>query len=171
MRWRYFRFLSASGLSHLLGQDLGAMTYTSVTCYRLGDGATKFLVRPDPATRKIPRGGSFQERLQVRLDGGPLHFDFRLQPKVLETDSLEDARIPWKSPIHGVGRLEIPPQDVAAGIALGESLSFSPWNALKAHEPLGTINAMRREAYAVSAGNRGATAVPPSWDSPPINRR
>lgn len=68
----------------------------------------------------------------------------------------------WKSPVHVVGTLEIPPQDVADTIALGEALTFSPWNCLAAHEPLGSINTLRQDAYAASAANRGATAVPPT---------
>ncbi|MEQ9138628.1 MAG: hypothetical protein RLO51_25645 [Thalassobaculum sp.] len=162
-RWRYLAFLNISGLRHLLGRDLGQMTFTSVTPYRLGDGVTKFLVRPErPAVRRRPaRGRDFSDRLQAALDDGPMTFEFCLQPRVLDSDPVDDARQAWRSLIHPVGRLEIPPQDVRSTIALGDRLTFSPWNALVAHEPLGSVNALRRSAYAASAANRGASAAFP----------
>lgn len=163
MRWRYFTFLSISGLRHLLGRDLAQATYNSVTPYRLGDGATKFVVRPAPdaVARRPAKGRDFTARLQATLNQGPIRFEFCLQPRILESDPIEDARQAWKSPIRPVGRLEIPPQDVASTLALGDRLTCSPWNCLEAHEPLGSINALRRAAYAASAENRGADAVPP----------
>ncbi|MDF1791197.1 MAG: hypothetical protein P1U88_04760 [Thalassobaculaceae bacterium] len=162
MRWRYFAFLNISGLRHLLGRDLAQHTYNSVTPYRLGDVETKFLVRPDSAAKARPpvRGRDFAARLQAALDMGPIGFDFCLQPRTLDSDPVDDARRAWKSPVRPVGRLEIPPQDVASTIALGDRLTFAPWNCLAAHEPLGTVNALRRSAYAASAENRGAEAVP-----------
>ncbi|WP_413204031.1 hypothetical protein [Rhodospirillum sp. A1_3_36] len=165
MRWRYWAFLNGSGLRHLLGRDLARMTYNSVTPYRLGDGAMKILLRPDGAARIRPstKGRDFGAKLQAALDLGPIRFEFCLQPRVLDSDSVEDTRQAWKSPVHSVGVLEIPPQDVAATVALGDQLAFSPWNCLAAHEPLGSINTLRRAAYAASAANRGAEAVPPSW--------
>lgn len=164
-RWRYLAFLAVSGLRHLVGHDLAQTTYNSVTPYRLGDGATKFLIRPDAAAiaRRPARGHDFRARLQASLDAGPIRFAFCLQPRSLDSDPIEDVRRAWRSPVRTVGRLEIPPQDVAATVALGDRLSFSPWNCLAAHEPLGSINALRRPAYAASAENRGAAAVPPAW--------
>ncbi|MCF8491812.1 MAG: hypothetical protein K9H18_21810 [Rhodospirillum sp.] len=166
MRWRHLAFLNGSGLRHLLRRDLARMTYNSVTPYRLGDGAMKVLLRPDGAARTRPstKGRDFGAKLQAALDQGPIRFEFCLQPRVLDSDPVEDTRRAWKSPIYSVGVLEIPPQDVAATVALGEKLAFSPWNCLAAHEPLGSINALRRAAYAASAENRGAEAVPPSWE-------
>jgi hypothetical protein len=164
VRWRYFAFLSISGLRHLLGRDLAQMTYNSVTPYRLGDGATRFLVRPDAAAmaRRPARGRDLCARLQSVLDAGPIRFEFCLQARRLDGDPLDDARRAWKSPVRAVGVLEIPPQDAAAGVALGDRLTFSPWNCLAAHEPLGSVNGLRRAAYAASAENRGADAVPPA---------
>jgi hypothetical protein len=57
-----------------------------------------------------------------------------------------------------VGRLVFPPQEVVATIARGDRLAFSPWNCLRAHEPLGSINAIRRLAYRESAEARGGDA-------------
>lgn len=163
MRWRYLAFLCASGLQHLRGHDLAQLTYGSVTPYRLGDRAMKFGLVPDATARsRRPAGGQdLAGKLQSVLDDGPIRFDFRVQPRVLDSDPLEDVRVAWRSPSVKVGRLEIPPQDVGASIALGDRLSFAPWNCLAAHEPLGSINALRRSAYAASAANRGAQAAAP----------
>ena len=94
-------------------------------------------------------------------------FEFCLQPRVLDADPLDDARRAWKSPVHVVGRLEIPRQDVQSTIALGDRLTFSPWNCLAAHQPLGSVNALRRAAYKASADNRGASAVFPATPDAP----
>ncbi|WPZ32448.1 hypothetical protein T8K17_14485 [Thalassobaculum sp. OXR-137] len=162
-RWRYFAFLSASSLRHLRGRDLAQLSYGSVTPYRLGDGAMKFALVPDidARNRRPAKGKDLAGKLQATLDKGPIRFDFRLQPRVLESDPMEDVRRAWHSPSVTVGRLEIPPQDVAATVALGDRLTFAPWNCLSAHEPLGSINALRRAAYAASAANRGAEATAP----------
>ncbi|WP_420564893.1 hypothetical protein [Thalassobaculum sp.] len=160
-RWRYLAFLLDSALQHLRGHDLAQLSYGSVTPYRLGDGATKFALVPDEAARarRPMTGRDFTGKLQSALDGGPIRFHFRLQPRVLESDPMEDVRRAWRSPMVTVGCLEIPPQDVASTVPLGDRLTFSPWNCLAAHEPLGSINGLRRAAYAASAANRGASAV------------
>lgn len=165
IRWRYFVFLGLSGIRHLLGRDLAQTSYDSVTPYRLGEGAAKYVIRPDAAAVARPpaRGRDLRARLQAALDAGPIRFNFCLQPRTLDSDPIDDARRAWRSPIRTVGCLEIPPQDVAATVALGDRLTFSPWNCLATHEPLGSINALRRSAYAASAANRKATAVPPDW--------
>lgn len=163
-RWRYLAFLVNSGLRHLLGRDLAQTSYYSVTPYRLGDGEMKFLVRPEPAAlaRRPVRGGNLRARLQAALDTEPIGFEFCLQPRTLNSDPIEDTRRAWRSPVHVVGRLEIPQQDVAATVRLGDRLTFSPWNCLAAHEPIGSVNELRRSAYAASAANRAALAVPPA---------
>ena len=162
-RWRYLAFLCASGLQHWRGYDLTQLSYGSVTPYRIGDGAMKFALVPDAeaSVGRPTKGKDFSGKLQSALDAGPIRFDFRLQRRVLESDPMEDVRQAWRSPAVLVGRLEIPPQDVAATVDLGDRLTFSPWNCLAAHTPLGSINALRRAAYAVSAANRGAEATAP----------
>lgn len=167
IRWRYLQFLTTAALRHLLRRDLGRMAYHSVTAYRLGDGAVKYLVRPDTQAmaRGSTRGRDFRARLQAALDTGPMGFDFCLQPRTGDDDSIEDARVAWKGPVFRVGRLEFPPQDVAATVAVGERLAFSPWNCLAAHAPLGSINALRRTAYSASTRHRGGDPTFPQQPS------
>lgn len=169
IRWRYLWFLMLGGLRHARRQGLGAMRYDSTTPYRLGDGATRYVLRPETPTGRVDRcrvGEGLTRQLQRRLDHGPLRFEFCLQPRQHPADSLDDATRPWRSPLVRVGRIEVPGQNVADGLALGERLAFSPWNALTAHAPLGALNAYRRLAYAASARNRSASAVldwPADW--------
>jgi hypothetical protein len=51
-----------------------------------------------------------------------------------------------------IGMIEIPPQDISSpGTQYhGETLSFSPWNCLKDHRPLGGLNRVRLMVYRTS---------------------
>ncbi|WP_343055407.1 hypothetical protein [Azospirillum oleiclasticum] len=167
-RWQYLALIMAAIRAHLRGWDLARLTYYGVTPYRLGEGAMLYRCQPDPATfaRRRPRGRSFAERLQATLDDGPLAFDFLIQPRQGETDPLDRIGVPWTGPLLRVARLEIPPQSVSALLPTGDRLTMSPWNALKAHEPLGSINALRRTVYHASATDRGADPLFPTTLSP-----
>lgn len=159
-RWRYFRLVLETCRRHAQGRDLAAMSYYSVTPFRLGEGAVKFVVRPglDTAGGGRTTCRDFRDRLRAALERGSLTFDFFIQPKLGESESLECADVAWETPLVKVGRLVFPPQDVGATIARGDRLAFSPWNCLRAHEPLGSINALRRLAYRESAEARGGDA-------------
>jgi Catalase len=77
----------------------------------------------------------------------------------IETMPIEDSSVVWPvsaSPYITVARIVAPIQTVGeleAG-ASDDTLSFSPWNALDAHRPLGSINRVRKAAYEMSAGFR-----------------
>jgi hypothetical protein len=163
MRFHYLTLLLDTGWRTLLGKDLANLEYYSSTPFQLGDGATKYYCRPDARARgrAKPKGGNFRERLQRALDLGPFGFDFYLQPRLKETDQIDDAVKLWRSPIFQVGHLEILPQDVSETVALGDGLAFSPWNCLRAHTPLGSLNEVRRLAYRASAEKRMASPVFP----------
>lgn len=169
LRWRYLALLLRTAWQHLQGRDLARASFYSVTPYALGEGATKYELRPDATTRRRMPGRDIAERLQAVLDQGPLGFDFMLQPRLRPDDPLDDASRPWRSPRFRAGRLEIPPQNVAASAARGEGLAFNPWNCLAAHRPLGSLNALRGTLYRASAAARGCpgAAGPPSQDPRP----
>jgi hypothetical protein len=69
------------------------------------------------------------------------------------TTPIEDASKQWpedKSPYRAVATLTVPPQESysnARQIFVDEQLSFSPWHALAAHQPLGGIMRSRLRAY------------------------
>ena len=80
-------------------------------------------------------------------------FDLRVQ---LRTDPdampVEDPTVRWseeRSPFVTVARITSPRQtfDTPDQQTFGENLSFTPWHALSAHQPLGGINRARRVAY------------------------
>ncbi len=161
VRWHYLRLLLASGWLHARTRDLARSSFSSGTPYRLGGSAVKYVCRAVAGQRQgAPAPGrDFRERLASALAASPLAFDFFLQPRAGEGERIDDAAQVWKGPLVRVGRLEIPPQPVEPGVALGDRLAFSPWNCLAAHEPLGSVNALRRHAYAASAANRGGDPV------------
>ncbi len=158
MRWNVVRLAAAHVWQSLAYRDPARFAYFSATAFRLGDGAMKLCFRPVPAPG-LRLSGSYADRLKQRLASGPVRFDLLVQPRTVPgREPLDDATVPWRSPWAKVGRLEIPPQefDTEAMRKLGERISYSPWNCLKAHEPLGGLNRARRLAYDRSAFNRGA---------------
>lgn len=164
IRWHHLRLLLATGWGHARHKDPSRISYFSGTPFRLGESATKFVCRPDATRlrRRPGRGRDYRERLEAALSEGALGFDFFLQPRAGESDPLDDTARVWTGPLVRVGHLEIPAQPVATALALGDRLAFSPWNCLRAHEPLGSINALRRVAYRASAANRGACPLLPA---------
>ena len=157
-RWNVVRVVATQVLQTLAYRDPARYAYYTGTAFRLGKGAMKLGFRPVPA-RGLRLSGSFADRLKQRLAAGPIGFDFLVQPRTVpEQEPIDDATVRWRSPWVKVGSLEIPQQDFDTGAMrdLAERISYSPWNCLKAHEPLGGLNAARRLAYGRSAENRGA---------------
>lgn len=78
----------------------------------------------------------------------------------IETMPLEDASVLWPeadSPYRAVARLVVPAQpawSAARAQAVDDGMAFSPWHALAAHRPLGSIMRVRRLAYEASAAFR-----------------
>lgn len=70
---------------------------------------------------------------------------------------VEDASIAWPedlSPSRPVGLLSLPPQETFSRErqSYGEDvLSFDPWRCLVAHQPLGSIMRVRKDAYRASS--------------------
>ena len=157
-RWNVVRLVATHLWQSVAYRDPARYTYFSGTAFRLGDGAMKLCFRPVP-TRGLRLSGDYVDRLKQRLAAGPVAFDFLAQSRTMpHKEPLDDATVLWRSPWVKVGRLEIPPQefDTAERRDLGERISYSPWNCLKAHEPLGGVNVARKLAYGRSAANRGA---------------
>ena len=78
----------------------------------------------------------------------------------VEAMPIEDASVVWPeetSPFVPVARIVVAPQigwSDARSIEMDDGLAFSPWHGLAAHRPLGSVNRVRRVAYAGSAGAR-----------------
>lgn len=154
-RWGFLKGLLDTLYRGIRHRDLACYDYFSVSPYRLGDTAMKYALRP--AGPPLGRGRDLRQRLHSHLLRGPLIYDLLIQPRTLEQDDLEDHYQTWKSPFIPVGRLTIPRHDMLQAdiFQAGEAYSYNPWHALQAHEPLGSINALRCLAYADSAARRG----------------
>jgi hypothetical protein len=130
--------------------------YWSATPYRLGDRAIKFSVvphhtgesfNPDNATNT---SNYLREVMTTHLATQDAGFDFKIQ---LQTDAMkmkiEDPTIEWDeqiSPFVKVATIRIPQQDfnTEKRKQLDENQSFSPWNSLVEHQPLGGVNRARK---------------------------
>ncbi len=93
-------------------------------------------------------GGEWELRVQLRTNAG--------------TMPVEDASVPWpenESPYVPVAVITVPRQPAWSeewARQVDDELSFSPWHGVAAHQPLGSVNRARKEAYAMSAGFRAA---------------
>jgi hypothetical protein len=107
------------------------------------------------------RGGTWELRVQFCTN--------------IETMPLEDASAVWpedESPYVTVARITVPPQDSwneAKILAIDAWLSFSPWHALAAHRPLGSVNRARKVAYQQSAQFRATHNHQPVSEPRSIN--
>ncbi|MEJ8859783.1 catalase family protein [Variovorax robiniae] len=88
-------------------------------------------------------GGEWEVRVQLCVD--------------IETMPIEDASVQWPedaSPFVTVARIVAEPQrawsDKRAEL-VEDRMSFSPWHALAAHRPIGSIMRVRKAAYAMAA--------------------
>ncbi|MBB5717085.1 catalase family protein [Sphingomonas aerophila] len=154
--------MSGTPITHPLGD-----IYYSQVPFRYGDYVAKLALvptspnltaltgdrvdtsdRPD-ALREVIRetiieqGGTWELRVQLNTD--------------LDAMPVEDASVEWDekvSPYRTVGRIVVEPQ-LSLGTELAgevdEQTFFSPWHGLAAHQPLGSVNRARRQAYEMSA--------------------
>jgi hypothetical protein len=169
-----------AGFSSLATASLLAMTYWSQTPYKLGDGAVKYLVTPsqDEEGVAIPLGDSpdclreaLVEQLTFRKIGA--RFDLSVNPQT-DADGMpvEDPTVEWTSAPVRLATISIYPQrfDTPEQMSFFENLSWTPWNALPEHRPLGGINRARRLVYEDSSALRHRTtgiapAVPTGRES------
>ncbi|MEY4509276.1 MAG: hypothetical protein RLZZ450_1398 [Pseudomonadota bacterium] len=80
---------------------------------------------------------------------GDAVFAFEVQPQTAG-DDLERGDVSWTGPFTPVALLRIPRQDFdhPERMAFAENMSFSVWNSLQAHTPLGRLNWARGPVYA-----------------------
>ena len=163
-RWAYVRLTLAAAWQTFTRVPLASMSYFSGTPYQLGETAVKYECHPDGRAfrPKKHRRSRFRDALQASLRHGPVGFNFFVRPAGPHDDPVNADAAAWTGSLVQAGRIEIPAQEIAETFGLEEKISFNPWNCLKAHTPLGGINAARRIAYRASAERRGATASFPS---------
>jgi hypothetical protein len=128
--------------------------YWSVTPYKLGNGAVKYLAKPQadgpPIVAPAVSPDQLRNAMKLNLEIRDAYFDFCVQPQVDPAEQpIEDATHLWQTPTQKVAAIRVPRQsfDTAAQMEFCENLSFSPWHALKEHRPLGSLNRMRKATY------------------------
>ena len=141
-----------------------AEQYWSGSAYHLGaHQAVKFTAKPCSTTRRREPDGSGNSRLREDLVAAAAEgFCFQLSVQ-FQTDPwrtpIEDASREWteeETPLVPVGKITIPAQDIRAPKRdeFCQSLSYNPWHAVAAHQPMGNINRARRFVYAASRAYR-----------------
>lgn len=135
---RYMAKLSVAPVS----PELKALTDAPVDLKDKPDGLREAVVE-----HFARAGGEWELRVQLCTD--------------IDKMPLEDASVQWpesESPYVAVARLRAQPQAAwSEGLAraVDEGMQFNPWHALAAHRPLGAVNRVRKQVYAMSKRFRG----------------
>jgi catalase len=152
--------------------------YFSNTAYKLGPNNIKFMMQACAApmnqkSEPTDDPNFLKNRLAEELAEGGACMQLMVQLQDANKKMpIEDATILWKesdSPFLPVAKITILKQqfDTPEQQQFCENLSFSPWNALEAHRPIGTLNRARKLAYEASANYRhqaNKTEVPLNLD-------
>lgn len=150
-------------------QPLGDPFY-SQTAFRFGDFVAKFSIAPvsdnlvalagkKEDVKGQPNG--FRDLVvdEIARNGG--EWAVRVQLRTDETSMpIEDASKVWPqddSPYLPVASIKVAPQTAysAERAKADDGLSFSVWNGIAAHQPLGSVNRCRKDSYKASAEFRG----------------
>jgi hypothetical protein len=152
--------------THILGE-----TFYSQAPLRYGDYIAKISLAPVSANltaltnaplnvNGVPNG--LREAVQEFFATQTGVWELRAQLCTnLATMPVEDSSKPWpeeQSSYITVGTITARPQDswsAAQVKAVDDGMSFSPWHGIVAHQPLGSIMRVRRDAYESSATFRG----------------
>ncbi len=151
-------------MRHLSPLDI---RYWSTVPFRLGETGgqvVKYSVTPCSShkTTEAVNPGENQLRAAIKAhlqkEAACFYFGVQLQ-KDPQTMPIEDASVIWDedvSPFQTVATITINHQDFdnTQSLSACERSSFNPWQSLAAHEPLGRMNAVRREVYANAAAFR-----------------
>ncbi|KQW96061.1 catalase [Acinetobacter sp. Root1280] len=134
--------------------------YWSMVPYQLGIGSSrevvKYSTQPCSSLKDaIPFTANhdfLREALKSSLQKNDACMEFLIQPRTLNTMSVEDSMTEWKesqAPFHKVATIHISKQvfDTPDQNKFCENLSFTPWHTLSEHKPLGAINRMRKVIY------------------------
>lgn len=150
--------------THILGE-----TFYSQVPLRYGDYVAKISVAPAPPLTSLtgmeldlsdqPDGLRAAVSAYFAVNGGEWEVRAQLCTD-LETMPIEDASVVWpedRSPYLTVARISVRPQpswDAARQQFIDDSLSFSPWHGIDAHQPLGSVMRARKLSYQMSAALR-----------------
>ena len=80
----------------------------------------------------------------------------------LSKHPVEDASVEWDektAPWHDLATVTFPAQETFSDerrIWWEDTIGLSPWNGLKDHRPLGSVNRLRKKVYETGRGHRAA---------------
>jgi hypothetical protein len=152
--------------------------YFSMTPYALGSSNVKYSAKPVSCTTGQPlvdHGSGAHSKspnylraaMMATLDAGSSCFAFMVQRQTdAATMPIDDSTVEWSedsAPFVEVATITIPQQrfDSTEQQDFCENLSYTPWHALPIHQPLGTINRIRRVVYdAISSLRHRLNGVP-----------
>lgn len=152
--------------------------YFSNTAYKLGPHNIKFssqscTTAPDEKNPDDSDADFLRLTMSEELLNKEACFNFKVQLQDSKKYMpIENPSIEWKpsdSPYITVATIKIPTQsfDSDEQRQFCEDLSFTPWNALEAHRPIGELNRIRKLVYAASSRyrhTRNKTQVPETLD-------
>jgi hypothetical protein len=161
-----------------VGNPLG-IQYFSAAPFLFGpDRVMKFSAKPcievPPAhspPRPRPENYLRDALTETMSENEDLHFDFMLQVRregddfSKDNELIENASSEWVDDFVMVAKITIPrPQpevNSEENKAHCEKLAFTPWHSLVEHQPIGSINRLRKSVYQASAEHRLEQAPEP----------
>lgn len=150
--------------THILGE-----TYYTSAALRYGDYLAKLSAVPVSASLQPLRGKRIEMQNASTLRDLIVEFfreqsaEYELRAQLctnLETMPIEDTSIQWSeqdSPYQAVASITIGMQEAyspARQVYVDEVLSFNPWHTIAAHQPLGSIQRVRKQVYEASSRYR-----------------
>ena len=150
--------------THLLGE-----TYWSQGALRYGEHVAKIAAAPVSANltaltgRHVPvlQASALRDLASSFFAGERGVWELRAQLATdLSVTPVEDASVAWPenvTPYRTVATLTVEPQDSYSAqrrVYADDDLSFNPWHCLAAHQPLGSIQRVRKPVYADSTEDR-----------------
>ena len=172
--------LEAIGLESAKLQTMGGYAHThplgeryfSQAALRWGAHYGKVAVVPLSANLKALEGATIsidgrddalREEIGRELADAGAEWELRVQlARDADADPVEDASKPWPeddNPYVAVARIRVAAQPTWSfdrARIVDDSLAFSPWHGLAAHQPLGAIMRARKPAYEASAELRSS---------------
>lgn len=162
--------IKSSKITPPVGNPLGAQ-YFSAAPFMFGENKVmKFSAKPiAPVAPLTPPPAPAQDYLrqaltETMMGNESLAFDFMLQIRehIADVDlEIENASTHWPEnefPFVKVATItiEAPQSEVTdpTHLSMCENLVFTPWHALVEHQPIGSINRLRRAVYLASAEHR-----------------
>ena len=145
-------------------------TYYSQAAFLYGDYMAKMSIAPvSPELKALTKKAleldddkdAIRTAVKEYFEKNDAKWEVRIQLSVdIDKMPVEDISVEWKeemSPFITVARLTIPKQDAwneEKSALVDDRMSFSPWQGIAAHRPLGVIQRARKPAYRESAAFR-----------------